>query len=1355
MKNKHFFFEYILPRMLLFAFISGLTSWNTTSVFAQVKPIRLTDDILTFSGGQKDSVEDVYVINMGAYENSKTYVVTVNRPKGASANYSVSVEYTIVRGTLGDLNMTLENGIPPHGTLTFVAGETQKTISLTSTTADDYNNPMNSDTKGIVTLYIYFSYPVRTQPECPLIQLNFGLNGTPGAPVSSSKNDCYFGIIYAKNLMMGQYVFLRGNYDGGSCEITADQKFYISGTYIDRNADDVSVPDTNLAVKRSLGLHPRESGIIAGATFLHRLTEEEIISDGYSPSIELHFDSITNVKAYDSDNTFVYKPYPAYGYAYITVTTNTSNWEYSCYIPPRFGAFTTNKSEYQSGEAVVLTIPFLNAKLWQKVFCPQNPSDLLQYFKLTLDGGATFIGANQMSYDAQTGNITATFNAPENTGDTNITLFPEMQVTIPNNKIIYPVDAFTSFQVNSEIATAVYTDSLVVSGIPAQNRIFLNKQSSYQLTTQVFPANCTFLNPVWTSSNESVVKVDASGMLTALSPGKATIILNSPEVAFRQSHSLPANDTVLIKSYEITVYDIQPRLDQVTPPFGYNFEAHAVFYPILTSDWKISGPASVEVVHSDSQYAPITDSFVVDTLSRNYIKNQAFDYVVHFNSATFPQQPSTLGGEWGLNPVCTVNVSLPVTYTNGDTFVIKKDCPIYFYAPMPSIKASTPAIYVYGVDPISADFNIGQMMKDEFNIGYSITKNGQPAGADSWAFTSSNFPSWLNLNQVDSYFYDGTLTLPYTFSAPTGEKDDYNITVYAENTKSWEKYTFKRNFSVYSTASDRFVGTYTQGGITYDLDTQWQEKHGLDLSKVAALATNNDYGVALYDYITTGLKDTYPTEFRIKFPSVWGSPIMRVTGGTLSDPIERTPLSKLMPLENYQPFQMDFTYELYFPMDGQEYTMTISWPRVGISKEYKYRSDNLNDLKYKILPLQFSQNYTIADYSVPISLTYKNTDSTVVNKSITVSPNGFYCMYDPAGGFLNSGELSYRNAAGSIAGSVTTHPFAHDLLNLTSPSWNHLVYYTSYWSNYCSYTNRNFLYIQLVDINGNIINSNAEVNYDIYNFGLTIGAGSGSINTSTNGLYAIPTGNTYADNNNVFHIEVVAEGYMPQYFSISSGDLITDKSKSDAWRTLVLKKDMNLKDYYSGAKLWYNKPQALSGRDYMDLSGIPLNGNVSYISSTAPELNLAVSWSGDTTGVNPNQFMLSVNRASSLAPVSSEKISYEYFKNTYYSLRYDLTGFLTLGATTNPSIQYSDSLMAYLPGFTNTMGGVENDMNDNFKDFALQSPQVKDVPNQVSPSDGDMGDSKKAFQNFDITVPSALPFTFQVTRNGNEYTIKA
>ncbi len=112
-----------------------------------------------------------------------------------------------------------------------------------------------------------------------------------------------------------------------------------------------------------------------------------------------------------------------------------------------------------------------------------------------------------------------------------IAKFPEnaKYKDVPRNTIYIPVsnNAPAEFKFVDESSVPVDVESITLSATTAQ----IELGETVELTATVLPENATNKTVTWTSSDESVAKVDAAGKVTSIKEGKATITASCGSVS--------------------------------------------------------------------------------------------------------------------------------------------------------------------------------------------------------------------------------------------------------------------------------------------------------------------------------------------------------------------------------------------------------------------------------------------------------------------------------------------------------------------------------------------------------------------------------------------------------------------------------------------------------------------------------------------------------------------------------------------------------------------------------------------------------------------------------------------------------
>jgi|GEM_PF-3259335 len=246
-----------------------------------------------------------------------------------------------------------------------------------------------------------------------------------------------------------------------------------------------------------------------------------------------------------------------------------------------------------------------------------NPNDVWKYTNVYIDQATPVSGVTLdkttlgLAAGKQTAQLTATI-APAGASYKDIvwTSSDESVATVDANGLVTPIWAGTAtitvtatngteFTSDDKTATCTVTVSAVsVSGITLNNTTLnlIAEGERSALTATVTPDNVSYATVVWTSSDESVVTVSASGVVTPLAPGTATITATATNGTADTSDDKTA-------TCQVTV--IEP--DSVTY-LDYNAETGALVsatctsYALLTADmttWGTAGETKWIVAESD------------------------------------------------------------------------------------------------------------------------------------------------------------------------------------------------------------------------------------------------------------------------------------------------------------------------------------------------------------------------------------------------------------------------------------------------------------------------------------------------------------------------------------------------------------------------------------------------------------------------------------------------------------------------------------------------------------------------------------------------------------------------------------
>ena len=164
--------------------------------------------------------------------------------------------------------------------------------------------------------------------------------------------------------------------------------------------------------------------------------------------------------------------------------------------------------------------------------------------------------------------LTATV-APANATNQNVTwsISNEAVITVSASGLITAVSAGTAL-IAVTTDDGGYADTCVITVVLPATGVSLNKTAATialgateQLTATVVPANATNQNVTWSSSNETVATISVSGLITAVSPGTATVTVTTAEGGHTASCALTVEELsvnftniVLDEGEEIALY---------------------------------------------------------------------------------------------------------------------------------------------------------------------------------------------------------------------------------------------------------------------------------------------------------------------------------------------------------------------------------------------------------------------------------------------------------------------------------------------------------------------------------------------------------------------------------------------------------------------------------------------------------------------------------------------------------------------------------------------------------------------------------------------------------------------------------
>jgi uncharacterized protein YjdB len=141
--------------------------------------------------------------------------------------------------------------------------------------------------------------------------------------------------------------------------------------------------------------------------------------------------------------------------------------------------------------------------------------------------------------------------------------------------------------------------SVAVSGVTIDESIEIEQFEEAQLTPNVFPSNADDLSVTWSSSDESVVTVNADGVITGIGPGQATVEVTTNDGNF--------TDEIVVTVIEVIIDVSGITVDPTTTTIniGEIFQVNATVEPSNATN-----PA-YEWTSSDRDIATVDDQGVI------------------------------------------------------------------------------------------------------------------------------------------------------------------------------------------------------------------------------------------------------------------------------------------------------------------------------------------------------------------------------------------------------------------------------------------------------------------------------------------------------------------------------------------------------------------------------------------------------------------------------------------------------------------------------------------------------------------------------------------------------------------------
>lgn len=864
-----------------------MAAFAETLYAANKSVLPIPGDVLEIAGSElKDGVP---VFDLGDYDdfltNGERFPITINRPKGSEAGYSVSARLASYNGSNANgfqIFDSSEGDDPNNGFIEFPPNVTSKTIYI----GDEYYLGDNTLRSGMLSSYIYFSDFDKTTLDTPIIRLETTKAKSAGGNTADLLSVVYALVesttpsvkLGASNVISATFVPTKSIYqqDKGFCEITGDLTLNLTnGTH-------------------TLKLKPVEAvgSILSDVTFVippnatvdenwevFSITGIKNAKDGSSINL-MYSDDDDESNIYVSEYTFLYEKEPV------------------------FGPVTTDKESYKGLENIQVSMPVQNADLIN--FGDRFDNYWREQIGLSYDGGQSIISPSLMSWDSQTNSIETAFPAPAN--NTGSPMKIAVEVYLDYGELGWKVlfGAFKIITISAETGDFVPIESITVTGIPASN---IEKDKEYPLEVKILPENASFSGYTWETSNSDRASVTDNKLVFG-DDGKVTITLRSDEAAYRMAQGLPANDVELVKTFTFAVGDLNPRLitssiqlgksggdNEVTALFNDNFD--------IASDegWK----------NAVLTYEICDAAGTVKKSGEATRENRVTKVGLIFDDITPKTASPYIKGEF--KPAYTIKL----TATAG-ALSVSATANVYITPPPVAMEWLTETSNALVGEPATFTFKIKNLLSD-YKLSYKImdASGGQQEGVPT-------NPS----EEIDPTTRLITLTGSVVFTPlEQGDVSGFgSITVYANNNNEDEKkQSISKRINILNPSAalmsvkfyDGFDGTVIapEAGDTPD------EFYGVRESKVAALTVGSDYSSKeVFEYLNRMMR---PKTLDIVVPWEWGQ--IKAEGVILPATEGRSSYISLSDADK-----------------GKE--ITLSWENVKTKRKFVFNEDNLSQKAY-------------------------------------------------------------------------------------------------------------------------------------------------------------------------------------------------------------------------------------------------------------------------------------------------------------------------------------------------------------------------------------------------------------------------
>jgi hypothetical protein len=890
-------------------------------------------DILALQGGTLEG--GVLVYDFGDYDDVLASIdagnripITVSRPKGSEAGYPVRAWFDSYTGSDNNSFRIFDSEEPEEGAysvgeIAFAAGESSKTLYI----GEPYSIGDNTNLSGMLTFYVYFDLFDKTAVAAPMIRLQTTKRPPSDGPALSALPAVTYANVGQLPAKFGEPkvitvefhpIFQYTNYQ--YCKVTEELTLTLT------NGTD------------TLNLRPVEAvdSVLSALSFV---IPPNAIGDGEGWEVA-RLSGITNANGTRAED-FTFSDRDIY-YDYV----------------PAFGVITADKETYDGLETVRLTIPVTNAGLAEDG--EYTFADYFQRIQLSIDGGESFVEKNLLTWNAETRCIEASFAAPDNAGDSAVRIAAELYAAygeVISYRALY--GAFKIIEISAETAAFVPVTGMTVTGLPAAQTITAeNMDSPYPLTVTVSPPDATFGGYTWATSNADRAYVE-NGILHFVGEGAVTIALTSSEAAYRIGEGLPANDAVLTKSFTFLVGDMAPRLiagsasagfgdgsDRVTAFFYDNFKVLDGAWDDAAFSYEIFAAGGQQALKSGTAEREVTGD-------ANGVTSVTLDF-----DGTTPKTPSFYSdGEF--LPAYTITLTAakaglsPVSAT-ANVYIMPHPAAIECVAETATALAGEEAVFAFKVSNLLPGYTTSYNIF-EIQGNYGERDRGALAEYDKIIDPETGLVSLMGRIAYTPQTPDSSLYRINVSVQNPGERSvNYSGTVSAVNADA-------------ALISAGFYDGLDGSAIAPEPGDAPHVFYGLRESKFAALI-GDDAGSqqAAFDYLNRMMRIK---GLHVTVPSGWGA---------------------LQPADGAPRYWNSAVHQnaVHLSASSVGKPVTLSWENVATTMEFTFMEDDLSGKAYA-LKLENA-------LALPVSLRYENGAGQTVEKEVTPY-NGYIILYEPSG----------------------------------------------------------------------------------------------------------------------------------------------------------------------------------------------------------------------------------------------------------------------------------------------------------------------------------------------------------------------